>query len=233
MSLAAIPALTDVSGLTIAGGHFPTYKGIKYVFSSNKANLPVTISFTGPWDFTTGPKELTITSEIVDKTTAYNYTLFPSATVALKERLGPATVYMFYRKASNGLIWYGASSQMVTSSNFTISPSIRRIFFPAKQGIVVAQNTTFTINGVETPVTLTLQYVGKGTVTVGAGTFNDAVMLKWTYKQEGDDPASFIAYDWIAPYVGIVAQIRSLDGETNELFTTAAVFRWLRTCSVP
>jgi hypothetical protein len=44
--------------------------------------------------------------------------------------------------------------------------------------------------------------------------------------------ATFI-YQWNAPFVGVVAEIYSLEGETNELFTTAALIKWLKKCTMP
>ena len=80
--------------------------------------------------------------------------------------------------------------------------------------------------------TVTLKVVGKGKVIVGAGTFNDAVMVQAkiepTFGTQG-----LIVYQWYAPFVGLVAEITSLDGERNELFTTAAYIGWLKSCTMP
>ena len=226
--------VADVNGLTQRGGHFPTSVGIKYVWAANNADVPVTISFTGPWDFTTGPKDVTLVSEIVQKTTAYNYANYPLATFALKESGGGRpTLYRFFRKANNGIVWYGVSSPTSADDTYTLSTAIRRLFFPAKLNVMITQRTNLIYPGETVPLTLQLRYVGQGALTVGAGTFNDTVMLQTKASMGGSAPRSYIVYNWFAPYLGMVAQITSLDGETNEQFTTASQFEWLKTASVP
>ncbi|MBI2837210.1 MAG: hypothetical protein HYX75_02780 [Acidobacteria bacterium] len=58
-------------------------------------------------------------------------------------------------------------------------------------------------------------------------------MVQWKLSWGGSDPKSLITYFWLAPYVGEVAEIQSLDNETNELFTTAFIFKWLRSLELP
>ena len=58
-------------------------------------------------------------------------------------------------------------------------------------------------------------------------------MLQTKVTMGGAATTSYIMYDWVAPYVGVVANIQSLDDETQELFTTASGYFWLKALNVP
>lgn len=125
-----------------------------------------------------------------------------------------------YKKASAGVYHYGESSPN-TGDNFQLTPALRLIFFPATVGKTVTQRTSFVTSDGSVPATTVTKVVAKGTVIVGAGTFNDSAMVQVKLSMGGSEPRSLILYIWVAPYVGSVAEIQSLDNETNELFTTA------------
>lgn len=222
--------------VTIKAGHYPTTIGIKGTWYCNPSTVtvPVTLSFNPPWDMTKGPKLATIASAWIDKSQAYNGSTFPDATVALQAVESPSAEkkYSFFKKASAGLYHYGESSPN-TGDNFQLAPALRIIFFPATVGKTVTQRTSFVTSDGSVPATTVTKVVAKGTVVVGAGTFNDSAMVQVKLSMGGSEPRSLILYIWVAPYVGSVAEIQSLDNETNELFTTAFSYKWLRSLDLP
>ena len=219
--------------VTIGAGQYPTTIGIKGTWYRNAGdnNVPVTISFTPPWDLTNGPKQATSTDVYIDKSQAYNASNYPDATFAVMDN-GPDKVYTFLKKTSTGLYMNGQSCKSNPGINIRITPSLR-FFLPLPVGKTVTQRTTVIASGGSIPLTVTSKVIAKGTVIVGAGTFNDSVMIQLKFNFGGSQPRTQIWYQWDAPYVGNVAQIVSLDNETNELFTTAHRYQWLKSLILP
>ena len=223
-------ALAAPPNVILKSGHIPCSKGIIYTwFSSGDNGGPVKLSFSGPWDFTKGPKTQHYNTTIVEASTALNGDKFPDATIAYNEVLGTERSFSFYKKTAKGMLWYGMSSSL-SDDNFKISPPLMDLPFPAKVGKTVSQTMNFQFDTDKVTVVSKLKVVGKGTVITGAGTLNDAVMVQAKVSYEGK---SFLFYWWYAPFVGMVAEVDSLPNETNELFTTAARIEWLGGCKVP
>jgi len=214
-------------------GHIPTYHGIRTVWFGNSGNAQVHLSFTAPWDLTNGPKQKKITEILVEKADAFDGNKFPDATFAIERTSGGQKEYRFYKKIKNGVYWLGSSTppQNPNINNFAFAPAVRLLLLPSKTGLQAVQNSNFVSPEGTFPFTMTVKIIGKGKVIVGAGSFNDAVMVQQKLVLSGDPP--FIVYQWYAPFVGRVAEIRSLDGETNELFTTASEFTWMKSCAMP
>jgi hypothetical protein len=74
--------------VTLKNGHIPTYNGIKQVWFRNTGSVPVHLSFTGPWDFTTAPKQKKLKIALVETKDAFNGDKFPDATFAYERNLG-------------------------------------------------------------------------------------------------------------------------------------------------
>ncbi|MEW6364525.1 MAG: hypothetical protein AB1714_07785 [Acidobacteriota bacterium] len=223
--------------VTIKAGHYPVTIGIKGTWYSNTSGItvPVTLTFSPPWDLTGGPRMATVASAWIDKSQAYNGGNYPDAAVALQVvKPGGDKVCSFLKKTPAGLYFYGMSNTNGDADeNFSFAPKFRLFFFPAKVGKAVTQRTSLVFSEGSIPMTVVTRVVAKGTVIVGAGTFNDSAMVQVKISFGGSEPWSFIRYYWIAPYVGYVAEIQSLDNETNELFTTADFYMWLRTLELP
>ena len=236
-SILALAFLSQVDAaspkVTLQQGHIPTYHNIKYVWYYGEGPLPVTLSFTGPWDLTTGPKKTSGPEVLVKPEDAYDASEFPDATFVLKAYDG---AYHFYTKTNVGVDWLGSTAPpghpMAPYSPHTYTPPFRQLILPSTVGSQFVETMTITDPTGSKTTTVTLKIVGKGKVIVGAGTFNDAVMVQGkvtpTYGTQG-----LIVYQWYAPFVGKVAEISSLDGEMNELFTTAGYIIWLKSCTMP
>jgi len=215
-------------------GHLPTSIGIKgtWYTNTNDSPWPVTISFTPPWDFTNGPTQRKYISSIIDKSQAYKASDYPGAAYASTDNSSDR-VYTFLKKMNSGSYMYGQSSPDNEGINMRISPPWRGLPFPLTVGRSVTQNTTIYSSSGTTPLTIKMKVIAKGAVTVGAGTFNDAVMVQIKFSFGGAQPRTQIWYQWFVPYVGMVVHIMSVDNEPNEHFTTARMYRWLQTLSVP
>lgn len=231
MAFSQIDAASPV--VTLKAGHVPTYHDIRYEWYVNEGTVPVTLSFTAPWDLTTGPKQKTATDILVKPVDAFDGSKFPDATFAFKRQGG---TYDFYVKTNDGVYWMGSTAPPGHPNNpyspHTYTPPLRQLFFPSNVGSQFVQTVIIAMPGFSKPMTMTVKVVGKGKVIVGAGTFNDAVLLQAKVAPTVGT-AGFFVYQWNAPFVGVVAEISSLDGETNELFTTAASIKWLKKCTTP
>jgi hypothetical protein len=223
---------TASPNVTLKSGHIPTYYEIKTVWYGNGGNVPVSLSFTGPWDFTNGPKQRKFKEELCKTSEAFHGSEFPEAKYAVERIVGGQKSFEFRTKTSKGIAWYGSSGTSGLN-NFKIVPPARTLFFPAKVGKELVQTGTVVDSAGNNPVTMKSKIVGKGTVIVGAGTFNDSVMVQHKIEIGGSDASSFILYEWYAPFVGKVVSIESQDGETKDLFTVAEVFEWMKSCAVP
>ena len=221
--------------ITLQSGQIPTYDGISQEWFSNRpgVKVPVHLSFTAPWDLTNGPKARKSTRTLVETADAFDGNKFPDATFAIERIEGGQRSYRFYKKIDNGLYWLGSSTPTSNPdiANFSFAPAVRLVLLPAKTGKKLVQNSTLVSGTGNLPVKITVKIIGKGTVIVGSGTFNDAVMVQQKVEPTGQQP--FMIYQWYAPFVGLVAEIRSLDGETKELFTTASEFEWMKSCAMP
>jgi hypothetical protein len=219
--------------ITLKAGHVPTYHDIQYEWYFSEGTVPVKLSFTAPWDLTTGPKQKTITDILVKPEDAFDGIKFPGATFAFKRHGG---TYDFYVKKNDGVYWMGSTAPPGHPNNpyspHTYTPPLRQLIFPSIVGSQSVQTVLIIMPGFTKPLTMTVKIVGKGKVIVGAGTFNDAVLLQAKVAPTVGT-AGFFVYQWNAPFVGVVAEIHSLDGELNELFTTAASFTWLKKCTMP
>lgn len=221
--------------ITLESGQVPTYDGIKQEWFGNRpgVNVPVHLSFTAPWDLTKGPKAIKSAWTLVETATAFDGNKFPDATFAVERIEGGQKYYRFYKKIANGLYWLGSSTPTSNSdiANFSFAPAVRLVLLPAKTGRTLVQNSNLVSGAGNLPVKIKVTIIGKGTAIVGAGTFSDAVMVQQKVELTGKQP--YIMYQWYAPFVGLVAEIRSLDGETKELFTTASEFEWMKSHTMP
>src|SRR5574341_440459 len=104
-------ALAAPPKVTLKSGQIPCSEGITNVwFSSGDHNTPVTLSFTPPWDFTTGPRQSHYSQKYIPASEAFNGSDFPDAHIAMAEVMGTERSFKFYKKVAKGMIWYGLSS---------------------------------------------------------------------------------------------------------------------------
>jgi hypothetical protein len=228
---ATIAACSIVPKKSLTDVDFPATAGTTYASFQNQIGQPAEVSFTsdGPWDFSQGPKSVTVKSVLVKKTDAAGQSQFGEATYA--EKVMPSkftngyTTYNFASITKASLNSYGQSSTPGPNGPIvkTYDRPERLLKFPVRLG----DSWTDTITTAEEdPVVIELkrEVIARGQVKVPAGSFFNCFMIRLTKiaKAKDDTQATrTIMYFWWAPEVGLVAAVGSQPDEAKMYFSQA------------
>ncbi|MFZ0390321.1 MAG: T9SS type A sorting domain-containing protein [Calditrichia bacterium] len=237
--------------VTINSGEFPTGFGTEMIFynadDTTGAGLPVSVGTSGGpqnWSFSPSsyPGGYTDTTIIVDPATTIFAGDFPNADFAYQYSDTSGTAYNYLSISSAELLdlGFGVNSSL---GNFVSpkNPPEKVLEFPLSMGknwmTMTSDTTDFGIPGVF--------YVSKternnlvdayGTITTPLGVYS-ALRLRTDVNYYNEthaagtvfvDSSSNIDYIWLAENIGVVANVSSLDGETNPDFSMASYVSFL------
>lgn len=206
----------------------PLEEGRKLEFAANKPGVSTQVIFNleGPWKFTSGAEEATLTVSMEPKVNGFSYESFPDAQVVAVSSWSPApdlVEYNFQSKDDDGWTAYGRSDEdgrVVSYANTS-----RAMSFSMAVGDSWVDSYTELENGRSIDVTTESTVLAKNRLTVPAGSY-DAFLLqsKVTAKPRGRQETTTLDYTWFVPGIGRAAEIISLPDERREIFSTASAF---------
>lgn len=219
-------AVGDTDVFTAAD--LPLGAGSELVFVANTPGTETQVIFDleGPWDFTFGARQATLTVSMQPAESGFSSASYPEAQVAARSSWSPSpdlVEYNFQSLDSNYWTAYGRSDVEGRVVTFT-SPS-RAMMFPMAVGDFWIDSYSEVVDGRSTDITAENTVLAKNQLTVPAGSF-DAFLLqtKVTAKPRGRQATSTIDYTWFVPGIGRAAEIISLPDEKNEVFGAASAF---------
>ncbi|MBI5870623.1 MAG: hypothetical protein HZB44_06685 [Actinobacteria bacterium] len=219
-------AVGDADVFTAAD--LPLGAGSELVFVANTPGTDTQVIFDleGPWDFTFGAKQATLTVSMQPAESGYSSASYPEAQIAARSSWSPSpdrVEYNFQSLDSNYWSAYGRSDEEGRVVTFT-SPS-RAMMFPMAVGDSWIDSYSESADGHMTDITAEITVLAKNQLTVPAGSFEAfLVQTKVTAKPRSRQATSTLDYTWFVPGIGRVAEIISLPDEKNEVFGAASAF---------
>lgn len=225
----------------LTAGDIPITMGSRFESYVNQQEVPVDVSFRleGPWDFTRGPSDGVVKSQIVALDSVPYYRRYPDAKVV--EKVLPTdytlgfTAHNYIKETDDGVFIYGQSTYPTGdfAEPLVYDEPERLLKFPLRVGD--AWTDKLKIEGearISQVVVKTV--VARGQVVVPAGTFFNCFMIRIVRTVEAEQGADTrtIMYIWWAPDVGPVAVINSQTDELDLAFGTANYFSRLKSYSI-
>jgi len=212
---------------TLDAADMPLRAGVQLVYDANTPGTPASVDFdiAGPWDFSNGPAQATLTVDITAAGDAPAGEDFPEAAVAAAASWAPATALPEYNFQSiDAGVWriYGRS---FTDGNSTLyTPPSQALIFPLSVGD--SWTDSYTEAGAGKPVEVAAENVvlARNQLTVPAGTFDAWLLRTRVSSVSAGATVSTIDYSWFVPGIGRAAEIISQPGERRDEFTTARSF---------
>lgn len=220
---------------------YPTTVGLETrYFASKEAATeqatvpPVQVSFNleGPWDFSQGPTDSEMVMTIVDKNKSPDMASFPNTNLVERYDFGQLYDDSFRLNDQNGLSSAGEVNHFLISkvpATFTYTPPWLELKYPAKKGLTW-QDTFQDLEtgfGGDAPyqVIHTSKVISVNQVKTPFKSYDKCFLVQRRVEEQklGGTEVTY-AYRWYVPNVGQVAQIKSVVGETNEVFTQAQRF---------
>ncbi|MGD9898602.1 MAG: T9SS type A sorting domain-containing protein [Calditrichaceae bacterium] len=216
----------------------------QYYVDGTENPVPVNVGSTGgpqTWTFTLNdfPNGETYTTTIVNPSTTPFAQDFQNSDHAWLSEFDTLSVYFYLDLTSTELLGLGSgSSDGDTTYVQKYNPSDRILKFPLSMGTTWTSNYIENISGSDmfeiidsTSSTSTVD--AWGTINIPAGSFNCLrVKTEETdfsfFISDGiivfSDTSSYISYYWITENEGLLADVSSMEGETNPNFTEADDF---------
>ncbi|MDO8735982.1 MAG: hypothetical protein Q7K29_02720 [Thermoleophilia bacterium] len=217
---------------TFTAADLPIEAGHELQFSSNRPGTTTQVSFNleGPWKFSSGPDQETLTVSMMPKESGFSSDEFPDAQVAAGSSWSTSTdliEYSFQSKDDNSWMAYGRSDE--DGRIVTYTRASRAMVFPMTVGDSWVDGYTEVENGRSTDIIAENAVIARNRLTVPAGSF-DAYLLqtKVKAKPRGKPETTTLDYSWFVPGVGRAAEIISVPDENGELFSTASAFYRLK-----
>jgi hypothetical protein len=160
-------------------------------------------SASGPWTFDGLPEALTTqTRTVVGASEAPWFDTFPTANYVVRTDVAgvaTASIFRFYESRPDALYWLGDSDELLA---VTVDPPQK--FQPASLRVGQRWEQSYRDSRFDVEVVSDHEVIGCGVVTVPAGQFARALLLRSTYQYAGS-PATSTVHTWHAPEVGMVA----------------------------
>jgi hypothetical protein len=220
---------------------YPSTVGLETRYFANKAYgpnysplppAPIAFNLAGPWDFTSGPTDDEVVSTIVDKSQASDAANFPAANLVERTDVGETYDDGFFLNGPAGLNLPGESNHYMISkvpTIYTYAPGYDYLKYPLKKGLSWTDNFQTTESGFGAGAPSTSVRVNKVVAINQIKTpfkSYDRCFLVQSRKEEHWPNKTEVTYwyGWVVPQVGIVVEAKSVNGETNEVFTSAQRF---------
>ncbi|MBK5226343.1 MAG: hypothetical protein JJD96_07255 [Thermoleophilia bacterium] len=210
----------------------PIDTNLQLEFETNRpgTTTPVSFNLEGPWKFTNGPREATLTLAMSEKAMAPESKQFPEASVVAAsswDRGASGDEYIFQSKDDSTLYSYGRS---FPDGRVTVySAPSRALIFPIAPGDSWVDSYTEEGSGKPVEITAENTLLAKNRLTLPAGTFNAWLLqTRVTAKTGGTTTTTTLDYTWFVPGIGRAAEIISMPNEHREVFSTARAFYRLK-----
>jgi hypothetical protein len=200
--------------------------GMKYVFTANSPGRTTDVDFNleGPWDFTDGPDQTTLTMSTLDSENAPGAEYFNDASVAVYSTWSHGrskSNYSFQSFDSDLWLAYGYSGE---AGLVRFKDPSQAMIFPASIGDSWVDEYQQVEAGSSTDIKAENRLVSFNTLTVPAGTFDAYLLQIKVTSSNGGKPTVTWDYVWLAPGIGRTAEIISQPAEKDEVFDRAYAF---------
>ena len=220
---------------------WPTTVGLETRYFANKAYdanynplppAPISFNLQGPWDFSNGPTEDEVVSTIVDKSRATDAANFPGANLVERTDVGEMYDDAFFNNNTGGLNLPGESNHYMISkvpTIYTYGPGYYYLKYPLKKGLTWTDTykTTESGFGAGAPSDLVRasKVIAVNQIKTPFKSYDRCFLVQSRREQHWPDKTEVTYwYGWVVPNVGIVVEVKSVNGETNEVFTSAQRF---------
>lgn len=235
----------EKSELTFNKNDYPTTVGLETRYFSHKQyddnnnQLPpaqVSFNLEGPWDFSTGPADDEVVTTVIDKTQAPDMASFPAANLVDRTDVGQVYDDAYWVNDQEGLKLLGEANHYMISkvpTVYTYTPPWFLLKYPLKKGLTWQdsyQNTEAGFGaGASCNINRTSRVVAVNQIKTPFKSYDRCFLVQ--VRKEELKPTGTVGtywYGWYVPNVGCVVEIKSVDGEVNEVFTQAQRFRRLK-----
>ncbi|RJQ41817.1 MAG: hypothetical protein C4534_11425 [Gaiellales bacterium] len=188
--------------------------------------IPVDFSLEGPWDLSRDSAQARLTVENIDlEDSPLPEGLTGSGLVSRYSWEGNALPDEYVYQSLDESSWriHGRSDAAAAEVRELAGVS-RILLFPLTPGGGWTDSYTETVDGEQRDLTVAYSVLSYGELSVPAGDF-DAFLVQARVTDVGpDDTASAIVYLWFVPGIGRAAEIDSLPGEDDALFSRASAY---------
>lgn len=202
---------------------------LEYLANAPGSTTPVRFDLEGPWDLTAATTAVTMTAEYIDRADGPLDDDLPDADLVIRyywDNGVEPTEYVYQSLDESAWHIYGRSDQ--GGGLLELEGTSRALLFPMATGDRWTDNYTENSNGDRRAVVAEHAVLALNEVKVPAGTYNAFLVQTRVTESSPEATTTAIVYTWFAPGAGRVAEIVSIPGETDELFTTARSFYRLK-----
>lgn len=220
--------IVDVpAGPTLFAGELPVSPGTSLTYAVNDPGSTARVDFNleGPWSFDDNETGAILRTTYLDPAEAPLADAFTGATsVVLYEWESAAAPdeYIYQALDESSLKVFGRSDE--SAVKVMLEGTSRMLLFPMSTGNTWQDSYVEVSGDEQRDVSATSTVLAYDEIDLPAGTYDAFLLQTRVVAVEDDGATDVIVYTWFTPGIGRVAEIVSLPGEEDEVFTVAAAF---------
>lgn len=205
----------------------PVSTGTTLTYLANEPGSETSVRFDleGPWDLASGSGAATLTTEYIDPGVGPLDGELPEAGLVVRYSWSNGSSpdeYLYQSLDADAWRVHGRAD--ASGLRLELNGASRALLLPLAVGDGWTDSYTSVEDGRESAVTTENTVLSFNEVTVPAGTYDAFLLQTRVTERRTSETVTAIVYTWFAPGVGRVAEIVSLPGEDDDLFSSAAAF---------
>lgn len=211
----------------LSSGELPVGTGttLTYLASNPGSEASVRFDLEGPWDLANGPEAAVLTTEYLDFDGGPLDGELPGADLVVRYHWSSGAIpdeYLYESLAADAWRVYGRADS--SGLRIELEGNSSALLLPLTVGSSWTDSYTSVGNERESAVTAENTVLAFNEIEVPAGTYDAFLLQTRITEQRTPETVTAIVYTWFAPGVGRVAEIVSLPGEDDDVFSTAAAY---------